>query len=77
VLALTRKAGEKIFIGDNVVVQIVEIRGDGVRVAISAPKEIKIYRGEIYEQIINENKNAIVQKKQETKQLLSDVTNKI
>lgn len=57
-LALTRKIGEKIIIGDNIEVTIVDIKGDNVRVAISAPKEVKIFRGELYEAIINENKQA-------------------
>ena len=54
-LALTRKIGEKIVIGDNVVLTIVDIRGDNVRVAIEAPKQVKIYRGESYEAIAKEN----------------------
>ena len=57
-LALTRKIGEKIIIDDNIEVTIVDIKGDNVRVAISAPKNIKIFRGELYEAIINENKQA-------------------
>ena len=54
-LALTRKTVEKIVIGDNVVLTIVDIRGDNVRVAIEAPKQVKIYRGELYEAIAKEN----------------------
>lgn len=57
-LALTRKIGEKIMIGDTIEVTIVDIKGDNVRVAVSAPKEIKIFRGELYEAIINENRQA-------------------
>ncbi|MDF2876225.1 MAG: csrA, partial [Sporomusa sp.] len=51
-LALTRKIGERIIVGDNIVFTVVDIKGDSVRLAIEAPKEIKIYRGEIYEAII-------------------------
>lgn len=57
-LALTRKAGERIVIGDNIVVTVVHIKGDNVRVTIDAPKEVKIYRGEIYDAIAEENKQA-------------------
>lgn len=57
-LALTRKAGERICIGNNIIVTIVDIKGDNIRVAIEAPKEIKIYRGEIYDTIVAENKKA-------------------
>ncbi len=57
-LALTRRCGEKIIIGDNIVITVVDIKGDNVRLAIHAPREIKIFRGELYEAIIAENKQA-------------------
>lgn len=57
-LALTRKVGEKIIIGSNIVITLADIRGDNVRLAIDAPREIKIYRGEIYDAIATENKKA-------------------
>lgn len=57
-LALTRKVGERIVIADNIVLTIVDIKGDNVRLAIEAPKAIKIYRGEIYDSIVSENKQA-------------------
>lgn len=59
-LALTRRVGERIVIGDNVVVTIVDIKGDSIRIAIDAPREIKIYRGEIFDAIAAENKQAAV-----------------
>jgi len=59
-LALTRKVGERIVIGDNIVVTVVSIKGDNIRLAIEAPKEIKIYRGEIFDAIAAENKEAAV-----------------
>jgi carbon storage regulator len=59
-LALTRKAGERIVIGDNVTITVVEVKGDSIRLAIDAPREIKIYRGEIYDAIVIENKQAVV-----------------
>lgn len=57
-LALTRKVGERIVIGDDIVVTVVSVKGDSIRVTIDAPKEIKIYRGEIYDAIAAENKQA-------------------
>ena len=57
---LTLKPGEKIFIGDNVSLTVVEVKGDSVRIAVDAPREVKIYRGEIYEAIIAENKAAAI-----------------
>lgn len=58
-LALTRKIGEKIMIGDDIVLTVFEIKGDSVRLSIEAPKEIKIYRGEIYDSIVEENKQSV------------------
>ncbi|SHH67534.1 carbon storage regulator CsrA [Desulfosporosinus lacus] len=59
-LALTRKVGERIVIGDNIVVTVVGVKGDNIRMTIEAPKEIKIYRGEIFDAIAAENKQAAV-----------------
>ena len=59
-LALTRKVGERIVIGDNIVVTLIGIKGDNIRLAIEAPKDIKIYRGEIYDAIAEENRQAAV-----------------
>lgn len=60
-LVLTRKPKQQIVIGDNIVVNVVEVQGDNVRIAIEAPKNVKIYRGEIYKAIQEENKNAAMQ----------------
>ena len=57
-LVLTRKPRQQIMIGDDVVVHVVEVQGDNVRIAIEAPREVKIYRGEIYRAIQDENKRA-------------------
>ncbi len=59
-LALTRKVGERIVIGDNIVVTVVGMKGDNIRITIEAPKEIKIYRGEIFDAIAAENRQAAV-----------------
>ena len=57
-LALTRKVGERIVIDDHIVLTIVDIRGDNIRIAIEAPRNIKIYRGELYDSIVAENQKA-------------------
>jgi carbon storage regulator len=57
-LILTRKPGESLYIGDNVKVTIVEIKGNQIRVGIDAPSELRIYREEIYLQILDENRKA-------------------
>lgn len=57
-LILTRKPGESVYIGDNIKITIVEIKGHQIRVGIDAPKELRIYREEIYLQILEENQQA-------------------
>ena len=54
-LALTRKKGESLVINNNIEITIMEVRGDQVKVGIAAPKEIPVYRKEVYLQIQQEN----------------------
>ena len=57
-LVLSRKAGESILIGDNITIRVADVRGDNVRIAIDAPRDVKIYRGEIYQAISEANRAA-------------------
>ncbi len=57
-LVLSRQRDESIIIGDNVVVTIVDVRGDKVRLGIEAPREISVHRREVYEAIQRENQQA-------------------
>ena len=57
-LALTRRIGDRLVIGDNIVVTVVDVKGDSVRIGIDAPREVKILRGEIYDAIVDENRRA-------------------
>lgn len=57
-LALARKTGQSIVIGNDIEVTLLEIKGDQVKLGISAPKSVSIYRKEIYAQIQEENKKA-------------------
>ncbi|QDU91729.1 hypothetical protein Pla175_51600 [Pirellulimonas nuda] len=57
-LVLSRQRDESIIIGDNVVVTIVDVRGDKVRLGIEAPVEIPVHRREVYEAIQRENRRA-------------------
>jgi carbon storage regulator len=57
-LILSRKINEKIMIGEDVSVSIIEIRGDQVRVGVDAPKTVKVFRQEVFDAIKAENKAA-------------------
>ena len=57
-LVLSRQKDESIMIGDNVEVTIVDVRGDKVRLGITAPKEIPVHRREVYEAIQREKQEA-------------------
>lgn len=54
-LVLSRQRDESIIIGDNIVITIVDIRGDKVRLGIDAPTEIPVHRQEVYDAIQREN----------------------
>ena len=58
-LALTRKKGEALVVNNNIEITILEIRGDQIKIGITAPKDVPIYRKEVYLQIQEENKAAI------------------
>ena len=57
-LILTRNAGESITIGDDIKIQVIEIKGKQVRLGIEAPKKYSIHREEVYIRIHEENKLA-------------------
>ena len=54
-LVLTRKAGQKITILDNIEISVLEIKGDNVRLGIKAPSVIPIYRSELLEAVRTQN----------------------
>ena len=58
-LVLSRRQGESIVIGDDVVVTIVEVRGGQVRVGIDAPRSIEVHREEVYREVAKENLEAV------------------
>lgn len=58
-LALSRKKNEALVINNNIEITILEIKGDQVKIGINAPKEIPVYRKEVYLQIQEANKEAM------------------
>ncbi len=57
-LMITRRAGERIRLGDDTVVEVIEITGNSVRIGISAPRSIPVYREEIWAAVQEENRAA-------------------
>ncbi len=57
-LVLSRQRDESILIGENIVITVVDIRGDKVRLGIDAPSEVPVHRREVYDAIRNENRRA-------------------
>lgn len=60
-LVLTRKTGQSIVINENIEITIIEVKGDSVKLGIEAPREVSIYRHEIFEEIKKENQNTASQ----------------
>ena len=58
-LALSRKKNEALVINNNIEITVLEIKGEQVKLGISAPKEVPVYRKEVYVQIQNANKEAV------------------
>jgi len=67
-LVLSRQRDESIMIGDNVEIIIVDVRGDKVRLGITAPKEIPVHRREIYDAIQREKKQKKEPQEQQEKE---------
>jgi carbon storage regulator len=57
-LVLSRKKDEKIIIGENITLMVIEIRGDKVRLGIDAPKDVSVHREEVYNAIKRERNGA-------------------
>ena len=58
-LALSRKKNEALVINNNVEITVLEIKGEQVKLGITAPREVPVYRKEVYVQIQDSNKEAI------------------
>jgi carbon storage regulator len=67
-LVLSRQCDESIVIGDNIVITVVDVRGDRVRLGINAPIDIPVHRREVYEAIQAENRRALQISTQDARQ---------
>ena len=65
-LAVSRKENESIMIGNDIEITILEVKGEQVKIGITAPKSVPIYREEVYAQIKEANKEAASDTAQET-----------
>ncbi len=57
-LILTRRVGENIVVGDDIVISVVEVRGDAVRIGIQAPRSVAVHREEVYLELQRANEQA-------------------
>ena len=60
-LILSRKLDEKIKIGDDITITIIDVHGDQVKIGVEAPKNVKVFRQEVFDAIQTENKAALVE----------------
>ncbi len=58
-LALSRKEGESIMVGSDIEITVLEVKGEQIKIGISAPKSVPIYRKEIYTQIQEANRESV------------------
>ena len=58
-LVLSRRVGERLVIGDDIVVTIIEVRSDGVRIGIDAPRHVRVHRAEVLEALTAANVDAV------------------
>ena len=66
-LILSRKIDEKIQIGDNIIITLIDVHGEQVKIGVEAPKSVKVFRQEVYQAIQNENKAAVLEQSENKK----------
>ena len=57
-LILTRRVGENVIVGDDIVISVIEVRGDAVRIGIQAPRSVSVHREEVYIELQKANQAA-------------------
>ena len=70
-LILSRKIDEKIKIGDDITITLIDVHGDQVKIGIEAPKNVKVFRQEVLDAIQTENKAAVVENPSDSKDALN------
>lgn len=58
-LLLNGKKGERLIIGDNIEITVIDVQGESVKLGISAPRSVSVYRKEIYDDIVRSNRQAV------------------
>jgi len=58
VLILTRRVGENVIVGDDIVISVIEVRGDAVRIGIQAPRSLSVHREEVWLELQKSNSRA-------------------
>ena len=76
-LVLTRKPGQSIMIGDGVEVQVLSVAGEKVRLGITAPRDVSIFRNEVYERIEGETESADEEIDEETNEVVEDALERL
>jgi carbon storage regulator len=76
-LVLSRKTGEEIKIGRDIVISVVKVEGSTVRIGIEAPKQVPILRMEVFEKIQNENREAASKEIQDISQVAALLKTKL
>jgi len=78
-LVLTRKPGQSIMIGDGVEVQVLSVAGEKVRLGITAPRDVSIFRNEVYDRIESENNAPAAEQEEdeETNAAVSDALQRL
>ena len=70
-LILSRKIDEKIKIGDEITITLIDVHGDQVKIGVEAPKNVKVFRQEVFDAIQNENKAAVVEEQGNQKAIIA------
>lgn len=66
-LILSRKIDEKIKIGEDITITLIDVHGDQVKIGVEAPKNVKVFRQEVFDAIQDENKAAVVNTSEDSK----------